>query len=188
MAITLDSANSPLRIDALPLPEVGVIGMTICPGKKRPASISGDWDRDLGSDLRVVHDWGAKIVVTLLEDFEFEEVQVEALGEMVQALGMGWIHLPIPDKQAPGAGFSPAWAVAGPLIHACLQRGGKILIHCMGGIGRTGTIAAQILMERGVPTEQAMAEVRRVRKGAIETVVQEQYLAAWRQDTVARGG
>ena len=184
MAITLDSTNSLLRIDALPLPEGGAIGMTICPGKKRPASISGDWDRDLGRDLQVVRDWGAEIVVTLLEDFEFEEVRVEALGERVQALGMRWVHLPIPDKQAPGAGFSAAWVIAGPPIHACLQHGGKILIHCMGGIGRTGTIAAQILMERGVPTELAMAEVRRVRKGAIETVVQEQYLAAWRQGSV----
>ncbi len=187
MAITLDSLNSPLRIDALPLPEGGAIGMTICPGKKRPASISGDWDRDLAIDLQVVRDWRAEIVVTLLEDCEFEEVQVEALGEMVQALGMCWVHLPIPDKQAPGLDFSPAWAVAGQQIQTCLQHGGKILIHCMGGIGRTGTIAAQILMERGVPTEQAMAEVRRVRKGAIETVVQEQYLAAWRQNPIGHG-
>lgn len=176
---TLNSLNAPLRIDALTLPDGGAIGMTICPGKKRPASISGDWDRDLGMDLEVVRGWGAKIVLTLLEGFEFEEVGVGALGSMVETLGMRWIHLPIPDKQAPQEAFTFAWTATGTQIHSCLRSGGKILIHCMGGIGRTGTIAAQILMEQGIPTDHAISEVRRVRQGAIETVAQEQYLAAY---------
>ena len=133
MTTVLDSLNSPLRIDSLLLAEGGAIGMTICPGKKRPGSISGNWDRDLEIDLQVVRDWGAEIVVTLLEDFEFEEVQIGPLGDQLESLGMQWIHLPIPDKQAPGENFAPAWAVAGAQIHACLQNGGKILIHCMGG-------------------------------------------------------
>ena len=179
MTTVLDSLNSPLRIDSLLLAEGGAIGMTICPGKKRPGSISGNWIRDLEIDLQVVRDWGAEIVVTLLEDFEIEEVQIGPLGDKVESLGMQWIHLPIPDKQAPGENFAPAWAVAGAQIHACLKNGGKILIHCMGGIGRTGTIAAQILIERGIPVDLAIAEVRRVRQGAIETVAQEEYLAAY---------
>ena len=179
MTTALDSLNSPLRIDSLLLAEGGTIGMTICPGKKRPGSISGNWDRDLEIDLQVVRDWGAEIVVTLLEDFEVEEVQIGPLGDTLESLGMQWIHLPIPDKQAPGESFAPAWAVAGAQIHACLKNGGKILIHCMGGIGRTGTIAAQILIERGLPVDRAIAEVRRVRQGAIETVAQEVYLAAY---------
>ena len=150
--------------------------MTICPGKKRPGSISGDWERDLDLDLQLVQDWGAEIVLTLLEDFEFSEVSVEELGPKVEALGLCWLHLPIPDKNAPAIGFATPWREAGPEVHACLQRGGKILIHCMGGIGRTGTIAAQILIERGMPVTEAMAAIRSARRGAIETAVQEDYL------------
>jgi ADP-ribosyl-[dinitrogen reductase] hydrolase len=173
----ITSLDSPLRIDSYALPDTGgQIGMTICPGKKRPGSISGDWERDLSLDLQLVKDWGAEIVLTLLEDFEFAEVGVEALGSQVEALGMHWLHLPIPDKQAPTTSFAPQWQHAGPLIHACLQRGGKLLIHCMGGIGRTGTIAAQILMERGMTAVEAMAAIRASRCGAIETSVQEHYL------------
>lgn len=173
----LTSHNAPLRIDSHILPDTGgQIGMTICPGKKRPGSISGDWDRDLALDLQVVKDWGAEMVLTLLEDFEFAQVGVEALGPQAKALGMHWLHMPIPDKHAPTASFAPQWAVAGPKIHACLQRGGKVLIHCMGGIGRTGTIAAQILIERGMPVAEAMMVIRAARKGAIETQVQEAYL------------
>ncbi|WP_158239111.1 cyclin-dependent kinase inhibitor 3 family protein [Uliginosibacterium sp. TH139] len=164
----LTSQNAPLRIDSHILPDTGgQIGMTICPGKKRPGSISGDWDRDLGLDLQVVKDWGAEIVLTLLEDFEFTQVGVEELGSQVEKLGMHWLHLPIPDKHSPTASFAPQWQIAGPLLHACLLRGGKILIHCMGGIGRTGTIAAQILMERGMGVAEAMTAIRAVRRGAI---------------------
>lgn len=181
MPEALTSINAPLRIDSYVLPDTGgQIGMTICPGKKRPGSISGDWDRDLGLDLQVVKDWSTEIVLTLLEDFEFAQVGVEALGAHVEALGMHWLHLPIPDKQAPTANFAPQWQTAGPLLHACLQRGGKILIHCMGGIGRTGTVAAQILMERGMAPDEAMAAVRSIRRGAIETEEQEMYLLALR--------
>ncbi|HEX5364797.1 MAG TPA: cyclin-dependent kinase inhibitor 3 family protein [Gallionella sp.] len=185
MSPTITSFDSPLRIDSYILSDTGgQIGMTICPGKNRPGSISGDWDRDLALDLQVVKDWGAEIVLTLLEDFEFAQVGVEALGPQVKALHMHWLHLPIPDKHAPTASFAQQWQTAGPLVHACLQRGGKILIHCMGGIGRTGTVAAQILMERGMAPDEAMVAIRTARRGAIETEVQEMYLLALRLPSV----
>lgn len=180
MSHVLTSLNAPLRIDSLALPDGGTIGMTICPGKKRPASMSGDWDRDLNMDLQIVKDWGADIVITLLEDFEFKEVAVESLGEQVQALGMQWVHLPIPDKCAPGTEFLHGWHTRGAAVHACLAQGGKVLIHCMGGIGRTGTVAAQILMERGMPVTDAIVAIRHARQGAIETAEQEQYLHSCR--------
>lgn len=177
MTMVLDSVNSPLRIDAYVLPDcLGTIGMTICPGKRRPSSMSGDWNRDLDIDLQAVKNWGAGIVVTLLEDFEFREVTVERLGVAVVSLGMEWLHLPIPDKHAPGEAFARAWISAGPQIQTCLERGGKVLIHCMGGIGRTGTVAAQLLIERGLSADMAIAAIRTARQGAIETAVQENYL------------
>lgn len=176
MQRTLTSINCPLRIDACILAEGGQIGMTICPGKKRPGSISGDWARDLDLDLQVVKDWGAEIVLTLLEDFEFTAVGINDLGTRVESLGMRWFHLPIPDKQAPTDDFASRWLTAGPQVNGCLRRGGRVLIHCMGGIGRTGTIATQILMERGVPATEAIETIRASRLGAIETDAQEAYL------------
>lgn len=177
MIRVITSLDSPLRIDQYVLQDCGgQIGMTICPGKKRPGSYSGDWDRDLALDLGVVKNWGADIVLTLLEDFEFAEVGVEALGGQVKAMGMHWLHLPILDKHAPTTDFAALWTTSGPRVHACLTRGGKIVIHCMGGIGRTGTVAAQILMERGIPLVEAIAVIRASRRGAIETEAQENYL------------
>lgn len=174
---TLTSINSPLRIDALQVGDrQGWIGMTICPGKKRPRSIAGDWDRDLALDIDAIRSWGATTIVTLLEDQEFTEVAVVELPERVRNAGMQWVHIAIPDKHAPTASFEAAWQEHGPILHQRLERGERILIHCMGGIGRTGTVAARLLIERGVPIETAIAEVRRVRNGAIETAGQEAYL------------
>ncbi|MFZ2417366.1 MAG: tyrosine-protein phosphatase [Smithellaceae bacterium] len=52
----------------------------------------------------------------------------------------------------------------------------KILIHCRGGIDRTGTVAAQLLVELGMPHEKAIKAVRAARYGTIETRDQERYV------------
>jgi len=54
-----------------------------------------------------------------------------------------------------------------------LRSGSDIVVHCKGGLGRAGMMAARLLVEVGVPPEQAIKSVRSVRKGAIETKDQE---------------
>ena len=59
------SLSDPLRIAAVSPPGLpGIIGLTLCPGKKDPGR---DWDRDLDIDLTVIEQWGAEVVVTLVE-------------------------------------------------------------------------------------------------------------------------
>ena len=50
------------------------------------------------------------------------------------------------------------------------------MVHCRGGLGRAGTIAARLLVECGWPAAKAIAAVREVRPGAIETRAQEKYV------------
>jgi protein-tyrosine phosphatase len=170
----MDSASSPLRIDEILLGKSdGRLGLTICPGKK---DLSRQWNRDLDEDLRAIRKWGASTVVTLIEAHEFELLKVGRLGELVQKLGMRWIHLPIRDVDVPDQRFENGWAAAGPEIHERLRAGEKILIHCRGGIGRTGLVAGLILVERGCAPREAIQQVRAVRRGAIETIAQECYV------------
>lgn len=178
----LDSRSSPLRIDALQVGEgQGWLGMTLCPGKHDPHAPSGVcWQRDLDLDVGAIRDWGASAVLTLLEDHEFVRVRIEALPERIRAAGMAWIHIRIPDRCAPAEAFRQAWPEHGPDLHRRLDRGERILVHCMGGIGRTGTVVAQLLIERGRAIDDAIREVRRVRQGAIETAEQEAYLLGLR--------
>jgi protein-tyrosine phosphatase len=49
-------------------------------------------------------------------------------------------------------------------------------MHCRGGSGRAGMIAARLLAETGVDLNEAMARVRAVRPGGIETPAQEDWV------------
>ena len=42
-------------------------------------------------------------------------------------------------------------------IQSALSQGGKVYVHCKGGIGRTGTVAATWLTEKGLDDKQALA-------------------------------
>jgi ADP-ribosyl-[dinitrogen reductase] hydrolase len=125
-----NSQNSPLQIAQVLLePAMGVLGLTLCPGKKDSAS---NWNRDLAQDLQVIRDWGAAMVVTLIEDHEFQMLAVQTLERDVRALGMVWLHLPILDVSIPDHRFEDAWVLEGPKLHKLLDRGDRILIHCRG--------------------------------------------------------
>ena len=55
-----------------------------------------------------------------------------------------------------------------------------------GGMGRAGTVAARLLVERGMSPRAAIHAVRAVRTGAIESRSQEAYVTALGQDYVWR--
>ncbi len=61
-------------------------------------------------------------------------------------------------------------------LHRIIDGGGKILIHCRCGNGRAGTVAALMLIERGMTVDDAIYAVRKVRPEAIENLEQETYL------------
>lgn len=171
------STTHPLRIATVELGHgLGSIGITFCPGKKQLSSISGPWDRDLELDLDVIAAWDAAVVVTLVEPWELEELQVAELGQRVVDKHMEWFHLPIVDVSVPDEAFEEDWLSAGEAIRAILRSGFNVLVHCRGGIGRAGTIAARLMVELGMRTQDAIKHVRSVRPGAIETREQEDHV------------
>jgi ADP-ribosyl-[dinitrogen reductase] hydrolase len=169
------SLSHPIRFDAVPA-SAGQIGMIFCPGKKQQGAISGNWSRDLVIDLEAIHNWGATVVVSLLERFEMAELGVPELGAYVSQHNMVWMHLPIVDMSVPDSGFESTWRIAGLVLRERLRRGEKILLHCVGGLGRTGTIAARLLCELGSPPKDAIHTVRLARRGAIQSGAQEAYI------------
>ena len=171
------SHTHPLQISAVQaLPGQGKIGITFCPGKKQPSAMTGAWDRDLGLDLDAVHKFGASALVTLIEDHEIDMLGVPDLGTETLSRHMDWLHLPIPDVSVPTQEFERAWQVHGPGLRARLRDGFNIVVHCKGGLGRAGTIAARLLIELGQTPDAAIAQVRSVRPGAIETSGQAAYV------------
>ena len=57
-----------------------------------------------------------------------------------------------------------------------LGSGKNVVVHCWGGLGRAGTIAASCLVARGSSPAQALALVRATRAGAVQTAAQEQFV------------
>lgn len=171
------SQSHPLEIAGVrSRPGYGRIGITFCPGKKQPFALTGAWDRDLATDLTAVANWGAVAVISLIEEHEIHALGVPGLGAAVAERHMEWIHLPIRDVSVPGSAFERAWQLHGPGVRARLRDGFDVLVHCKGGLGRAGTIAARLLVELGASAAEAIAAVRSVRPGAIETPDQEAYV------------
>jgi len=141
----------------------GAIGIAPCPGRFR----------SLAQDLDAIGAWSAVLVVTLVEDAELAPRSVVELGREVERRGMTWLHAPISDFGVPDAGFEARWAAAGRRVRQVLRDGGRVLVHCRAGLGRSGMIAARTLVELGWTAEDAIAAVRRARPGAIETPEQE---------------
>ena len=54
----------------------------------------------------------------------------------------------------------------------------SIVIHCLAGRGRAGTVASALLVACGREPAQAIADIRGARPGAIETAVQEIWVLA----------
>ncbi|UGB26067.1 ADP-ribosylglycohydrolase family protein [Methylorubrum sp. B1-46] len=171
------SLTHPLEIATLPAGTgFGEIGITFCPGKVQADGAAGSWNRDLKTDIKAIAGFGANALVTLIEDHEIEALRVPGLEAECRLRGIDWLHLPIPDVSIPDEAFEAAWVTVGGGLRSCLRNGFKVCVHCKGGLGRAGTIAARLLVELGADPEDAIQRVREARPGAIETLEQERYV------------
>lgn len=171
------SDSHPLRINRLDVPGMpGSFGMTFCPGKKSDSIYGGNWDRDLDKDLAVIRDSGAGAVLTLLEDHEFVLLGVPQFPAVMQTQPFQWHYLQIRDSDVPDDRFEAYWPAVRAQLADVLKNGEMVVVHCRGGLGRTGLVVARFLVEEGMAPDDAIARVRAVRPGAIETWEQESHV------------
>lgn len=151
--------------------------MTLCPGKQVGCSNTGDpWERDLSLDMSVITGWRATTLVTLMEEHELAALGVPELGEAAEQAGLEWHLLPIRDVDVPDQRFERLWVYSGHVLRRKLKAGERIVLHCRGGLGRTGTIAARLAIESGGAPEDALRHVREARPDTVETRKQEAYV------------
>jgi atypical dual specificity phosphatase len=84
--------------------------------------------------------------------------------------GLAVCHLPVVDFMPP---TQTQLLEAVAFMEAALSSGGKAVVHCVAGYGRTGTVLAAWLVSLGVLPDEAVCRVREARPGSIETVEQE---------------
>ena len=116
-----------------------------------------------------------------MEDKEFDKLcNKKQFIENVYKHNIKWYHLPISDLSAPDSEFKYQWQTKKVLLKKELIAGKNILLHCWGGKGRAGTVAAILLIEFGENKNEAINIVRAKRKGAIESKTQEDFILSYR--------
>jgi protein-tyrosine phosphatase len=140
----------------------GILAISPLPGR----------DGDYGQDLEHIREWAPAFVVTLVTRAELMEAGAEHLGTHLQERGARWVHLPIEDYGVPDARLQKEWLEASKLLRTALRGGGRVLVHCKGGCGRSGMMALRLMIEAGEAPEEALARLRAVRPCAVETQAQ----------------
>lgn len=147
----------------------------IIPGKLAgcPApGVSAPIDYDLSLLSRV----GITRLITLTE----EDLDQEALHRHE----LKNTHLPIIDREAPSIGQTHMLLVR---MQNCIAAGDILAVHCKAGLGRTGTIlAAWLIRDGGLSAEGAMARLRRIEPGFIQSEIQEDFLRRYEADLTSR--
>lgn len=119
---------------------------------------------------------GATAVITALPTEEIDALKVSTLGQQITQSGMQWFQLPIEDDQAPAADFFDVFSHARDTLLSLLNNKATIAIHCRGGSGRTGLIAAILLLESGMTWAEVKALIQAVRPKALTLPVHTQFL------------
>lgn len=112
---------------------------------------------------------GFSVVVCLL-DPEEQAPQYDVGGST--SAGWEWHNIPVRDFEAPTVAQLREFV---SLVRMSLPIK-RVLVHCQGGSGRTGTAAAAYWVAKGLSVSEAIARVRERRPHAIETLEQEAVL------------
>jgi ADP-ribosyl-[dinitrogen reductase] hydrolase len=167
----------PYVINALPVAG-GQVGLCCCPGHRLTPRFVTPSLHDFESDLDMIAAFGATRLVTLMQPDELAFIGIDPfrLDREARTRGLDWLHLPIRNLSVPGAAWETGWLTAGAALREALASGGRFAMHCYAGLGRTGLVAARLLVEHGIAPEAAITEVRKIRPGSIETAEQERYV------------
>lgn len=128
-------------------------------------------NRDIEDDLAALGRADVKVLISLTE--------APLPANMLRAFGIEARHFPIRDM-----GFPPSTPAARlcKFVETRLKAGDRVVFHCHAGLGRTGTMLAATLVWMGADAGDAIARVRTVNPGFIQTVEQERFLQRFQVD------
>ena len=173
--------DPPPRIDWLPASDLadgrpGRIGMTVLPGKRGPSLRYPGlvYRADLDQDLAALGGAGIGRLILLVDDKELARWTDPALVERAAGFGVEVRRHPMSDGSAPRS-TTEMDEILRSLTEA--RSTADVGVACMGGVGRTGTVAACALVSAGWEADAAIARIRELRHPlAVETKAQEHFV------------
>lgn len=113
--------------------------------------VSGEWIED---EFKGIANYGICQIVSLLESSEAYDVGLHDEKKLTEKNGMEFISFPIKDRGLPDS-VDKYVELTKNLYHQ-IAGGKNTVIHCRAGIGRTGMIAAGVLLHCGFEPEEAL--------------------------------
>jgi atypical dual specificity phosphatase len=119
---------------------------------------------------------GIQVLLSLSED--------RIRRDWIDAAGLLVMHVPIIDMDAPTQEQLDRCVSA--IARARSQKMG-VVVHCTAGLGRTGAVLAAYFVAQGFTPAAAIARVRELRPGSIETTEQEEAVVEFARRIAERG-
>jgi protein-tyrosine phosphatase len=104
---------------------------------------------------------GVDTVLSLLEPAEANELDLSLERDAVRNHGMDFLSIPIQDRNVPASRLEFTEQLE--RVERELDSGRNVVLHCRQGIGRTGLVAATLLMMRGMSPAAAVARLSAAR-------------------------
>jgi len=127
---------------------------------------------DYAADMAHLRDWRPALVISLTTETEMAAAGAGGLAIDVQVSGARWMGVPVADYGVPEPAQAAGWAKASAAARAALAGGGRVLVHCKGGCGRSGMAVLRLMVEAGEAPGAALARLRALRPCAVETEAQ----------------
>ena len=127
-----------------------------------------------GADARTaLTAFAPALVISMTEPDELQSLGAGDLPDWLAAQGILWRGFPIPDFGTPPPRAD--WAALARDAASILDTQGRVLLHCRGGLGRSGMVALRLMIEAGENADTALTCLRAARPGAVETKAQEHW-------------
>jgi len=114
----------------------------------------GDWLSDEVTDWKRA---GISMVVSLLEPEEERDLDLSGESAEIRKQGLEFSSVPIPDCHVPRSETKLISALNE--MDRLLAEGKNVLVHCRQGVGRTGLIAACLLVRKGLSPGAAVDKI-----------------------------
>ncbi len=163
------------HIDFIQLPDIkGKIGMGHAPG----------YTSHRFDDFKSIKDQEISKIYCLQEEDELHyltnrEDNFDKRREYLEGIGIDFVSSPIGDFRIPTEDQAKELTDS---ILSDIKAGRNVLIHCMGGLGRTGTIVGCTLVRFGMSPEIAIMTVRTTRPGTLETDQQVEFVREFKSE------
>jgi protein-tyrosine phosphatase len=117
-----------------------------------------DWLED---EIKALHEVGVTVLVSLLERSEILELHLTAEAALCAANSLEYLNFPIADNNVPSLHPTTLDFLRG--LKTSLEQNQHVVVHCRMGLGRSGLVAACLLIMVGLSPEQALLKLSELR-------------------------